>query len=106
MSDILNTIHDDMAALHGSGAVDDITMRNFDALCYLDALCLTPVPVYTADRIKQVRERNHISQSVLAAYLCVSIKAVQRWEQGTSKPSGATAKLLAIAEKKGLDAIA
>ena len=55
---------------------------------------------------KEVREKNHVSQSVLAAYLCVTVKAVQRWEQGTSKPSGATAKLLAIAEKKGLQAIA
>ncbi|WP_428035587.1 helix-turn-helix domain-containing protein [Amphritea sp.] len=100
MSDILNSIHEDMIVLYDSGAVDEITMRNFDALC------LTPVPTYTPERIKAVREKNHVSQSVLAAYLCVTVKAVQRWEQGTSKPSGATAKLLAIAEKKGLQAIA
>ncbi len=100
MSEILNSIHEDMTALYDSGAVDEITMRNFDALC------LTPVPTYTPERIKAVREKNHVSQSVLAAYLCVTAKAVQRWEQGTSKPSGATAKLLAIAEKKGLQAIA
>lgn len=100
MSDILNSIHEDMTALHECGAVDEITMRNFDALC------LTPVPTYTPERIKEVREKNHVSQSVLAAYLCVTAKAVQRWEQGSSKPAGATAKLLAIAEKKGLQAIA
>ncbi|MFT6449881.1 MAG: putative transcriptional regulator [Oleispira sp.] len=100
MSDILNAIHEDVTALHECGAVNEITMRNFDALC------LTPVPTYTPERIKEVREKNHVSQSVLAAYLCVTVKAVQRWEQGSSKPSGATAKLLAIAEKKGLQAIA
>ena len=100
MSEILKSLHEDMAALHDCGAVDEITMRNFDALC------LTEVPTYTPERIKKVREQNHVSQSVLAAYLCVTVKAVQRWEQGTSKPSGATAKLLAIAEKKGLSAIA
>lgn len=100
MSDILNSIHEDITALHECGAVDEITMRNFDALC------LTPVPVYTPERIKEVRDKNHISQSVLAAYLGVTVKAVQRWEQGYSKPTGSTAKLLAIAEKKGLQAIA
>lgn len=100
MSDILKSLHEDMTALHECEVVDDITMRNFDALC------LTEVPTYTPERIKKVREQNHVSQSVLAAYLCVTVKAVQRWEQGTSKPSGATAKLLAIAEKKGLSAIA
>ncbi|WP_067866820.1 helix-turn-helix domain-containing protein [Neptuniibacter marinus] len=100
MSDILNAIHEDVTALHECGAVNEITMRNFDALC------LTPVPTYTPERIKEVREKNHVSQSVLAAYLCVTVKAVQRWEQGSSKPSGDTAKLLAIAEKKGLQAIA
>lgn len=100
MSDILKSLHKDMGALHDCGVVNEITMRNFDALC------LTEVPKYTPDRIKKVREQNHISQSVLAAYLCVTVKAVQRWEQGTSQPSGSTAKLLAIAEKKGLSAIA
>jgi len=100
MSDILQTLHEDMSALHEAGVVNEITMRNFDALC------LTQVPQYTPERIKQMRADNRISQSVLAAYLCVTVKAVQRWEQGTSTPSGSTAKLLAIAEKKGLSAIA
>lgn len=100
MTDILKSIHQDMQALHQSGAIDEVTMRNFDTLC------LTSVPVFTADMIRQFRIANHISQSVLAAYLCVTPKAVQRWEQGTAKPSGAAAKLLALAEKNGLDAIA
>ncbi len=100
MSDILKSMHEDMQALHQTGAVDEVTMRNFDAMC------LTAVPEYTAEHIKQVRNKYHVSQSVLAAYLCVTPKAVQRWEQGTSKPSGATAKLLALAEQKGLAAIA
>lgn len=100
MSDLLKALHEDITALHDAGAIDEITMRNFDVLC------LTDVPEYTAERIKKVREENHISQSVLAAYLCVTVKAVQRWEQGTSRPSGSTAKLLALAEKNGLSAIA
>lgn len=100
MSDILKSIHEDMQALHQSGVVDEVTMRNFDVMC------LTPVPEYTAAHVKQIREQCRVSQSVFAAYLCVTPKAVQRWEQGTSKPSGPTAKLLALAERKGLDAIA
>ncbi|NRA19874.1 MAG: helix-turn-helix domain-containing protein [Oceanospirillaceae bacterium] len=100
MSDILKSIHDDMQALYEIDAVSEVTMRNFDVMC------LSTVPKYTPERIKQLRKKFRISQSVLAAYLCVSTKAVQKWELGTSKPAGATAKLLVLAEKNGLKAIA
>lgn len=100
MSELLKSIHKDMQALHKSGVIDDVTLRNFDALC------LTPVPEFSPDDIKHIRETNHISQGVLAAYLNVTDKAVQKWEQGRAKPAGASAKLLALVQKKGLQAIA
>ncbi|WP_305812845.1 helix-turn-helix domain-containing protein [Photobacterium leiognathi] len=47
-----------------------------------------------------------MSQSVLASYLNVSTKLVQKWEQNDSHPRGAAQKLLALANRKGIDAIA
>jgi len=36
----------------------------------------------------------------------VSDRAVKKWEQGESKPSGATLKLLSIVDRKGIEIIA
>ena len=54
-SNALAAIHETMEALHEVGAIDKQTMREFDAAC------LTPVQVLSADEIKQLRLREHIS---------------------------------------------
>ncbi len=49
--------------------------------------------------IRQIREALHASQPVFAQYLCVSVKAVQSWEQGIRQPRSTALRLLAIAKK-------
>src|SRR5579864_219291 len=49
--------------------------------------------------IRHVRERLNASQAVFAALLCVSIKAVQSWEQGTRRPRSSALRLLDIAKR-------
>ena len=93
-------IHETMEALHDVGAIDKQTMREFDAAC------LTPVHVLTADEIKQIRLREHISQPVFARYLNVSKNLVSDWERGIKKPGGPALRLLTVIQKKGLEAIA
>ena len=100
MSDILKTVYGTAKGLHDSGAIDKTTMRKFDALC------LTPVHEFSAEEVKDLRLKYKLSQSVFALYLNVSDKLVKKWEQGESKPRGAALKMLAIVEKKGIDAIA
>jgi len=80
--------------------MNDVTMREFDALC------LPPCPQYTAKDVKQIRAKTHASQGVFAAFLNVGHTTVAAWEQGTKKPSGAALKLLALVESKGLDVLA
>jgi len=89
-----------MEALHEIGAVDKLTMREFD-----DA-CLTPVHVLAPDEIKAIRVREHISQPVFARYLNVSKNLVSDWERGVKKPGGPALRLLTVIQKKGLEAIA
>ncbi len=100
MSDILKTVHTTTVGLHQQGAIDKVTMRKFSNLC------LTQIHDFSPDQVKQIREKYHLSQPVFAQHLNVSGKLVKKWEQGVSSPKGAALKLLVLAEKEGLEAIA
>lgn len=65
-----------------------------------------PVSEYTKTAIIKIRKSVRVSQGVLAAYLNTSPSTVQKWEEGTKKPSGAAAKLLQVIEKHGLEVLA
>ena len=97
---ILKVVHESAKGLNKAGVMDDITMREFEALC------LPPVKEYSPRQIRKIRAQNHVSQSVLAAYLNTSKYTVQKWESGEKKPSGPSLKLLNIVEKKGIQALA
>jgi putative transcriptional regulator len=94
------SIHEIMEALHKVGTIDKQTMRRFD-----DA-CLTPVRPLTAQQIKVIREREHVSQTVFATYLNVTPNLVSKWERGEKHPSGPALKLLSLVEKHGIAAVA
>ena len=61
----------------------------------------------TADRaeIRRVRERAGLSQAVFAHYLNLTVSYVSQLERGDKRPSGATAKLLDVIRRKGIEAI-
>ncbi len=99
-SEAMAAIHETVESLYSVGAIDKKTMRKFDEAC------LTPIRALTPEEIKAIREREHVSQSVFAHYLNVTVNLISKWERGEKKPSGASLKLLALVEKKGLLAIA
>jgi putative transcriptional regulator len=99
-SPIMAAVHESMEDLHDAGAIDKQTMRKFDDMC------LTPVRAFTADDIRRLRARENLSQPVLARYLNVTKGLVSQWERGEKHPRGASLKLLALIESKGLDAVA
>jgi putative transcriptional regulator len=67
---------------------------------------LTPVQTLAPDEIRQIRQREHISQPVFARYLNVSKNLVSDWERGVRRPGGPALRLLTVIQKKGLQAIA
>ena len=99
-SEALGAIHETMAALHRVGAIDKQTMRGFDAAC------LTPVRPLSPKRIKALRQRERVSQTVFANYLNVTPNLVSKWERGEKRPDGPSLKLLNLVKAKGLQAIA
>jgi putative transcriptional regulator len=99
-SEIAASVHETADGLYEVGLMDKRTMREFDELC------LTKIRPLTADEIRNIRERENISQVVFAHYLNVTKGIISQWERGEKRPSGTSLKLLSLVEKKGLDAIA
>ena len=99
MSKIIESLREDLAALHNAGAINKVTMREFDAI--------SPPPVreFNAADIKQLREKLKFSQPVFAHHLHTTASTVRKWEQGDTRPAGPALKLLNVIADKGLQAI-
>lgn len=97
---ILEVVHESAKDLHKAGVMNDVTLREFDALC------LPPVKEFSPAQIKRIRLRTKASQGVFAVYLNTSKSTVQKWEQGAKKPNGPSLKLLNIVDQKGLEVLA
>jgi putative transcriptional regulator len=95
-SKIKEAVHETAAGLHRLVFVDQRRMRQYDALY------LQPVPDYDAERIKALRSKLKLSQSVLASVLNTSVSKVRKWEASDKHPSGSSSKLLNLLERKGL----
>lgn len=98
-SDALASVHEMMESLHDIGAITKQTMREFDETC------LQPAPVMSPERIRALREREHLSQPVFARYLNVSKNLISDWERGVKRPGGAALRLLSVVEKNGIQVI-
>lgn len=96
MSEILDITHEMAQGLFKVGAIDDITMRE------VEALCLPVKKSFTPEDIRRIRAANHVSQTVFAAMLGIGKTTVQQWEQGQKKPGGAAKRLLDVIDRKGL----
>jgi putative transcriptional regulator len=99
-SKILEAVHETAKGLHAAGAIDQVTMRQFDQLCLPTIEPLKPA------QIKRIRERSRVSQAVFAALLNTSVSTVQKWEIGQKRPTGTALKLLHLVQKNGLDIVA
>lgn len=99
-SEIAGAVHEMMSDAHDAGVVSRATLRNFDETC------LAPAAALGGEEIRAIREREHVSQPVFAAYLNVSRNLVSDWERGVKRPGGPALRLLSIIQRKGLQAVA
>lgn len=98
-SDPLRALHSAAEDLRSIGAIDKATMRQFDLTC------LTPIPELRPETIRTIREAARMSQAIFALALNVTPSLVSQWERGEKKPSGPSLKLLALVDRKGIEAI-
>ena len=94
---LLFEAHEMAKSLHKVGAMDAITMRQFDALC------LPEIHELSAAKIKKLRKETGMSQPIFANVINVSTATVKQWERGERKPSGAALKLLFVIKKNGIE---
>ncbi len=88
------------SAIHVPTPSRKTTARGFD-----DG-CLTHVHEMDGTDILALREREGISQAVLAKHLNVRTKLISDWERGVKHPSGPSLKLLALIRARGINAVA
>jgi putative transcriptional regulator len=98
-SPILAAGHETARGRHKAGALDQVTLREFDRLS------LPPVEPLEPEQIKHIRARSRVSQAVFAKLLNTSLSTVQKWEIGQKKPSGTALKLLHVIQKRGLGVV-
>jgi putative transcriptional regulator len=98
-SRLLDEMLETASDLHRLGLIDKRSMSRYNALC------IPPVPDYSPEQIKSLRERYRISQAVMASILNTSLSTVQKWEIGEKHPGGPSKKLLNILERKGIEAM-
>jgi len=97
---ILEIVHESAKAMNAVGAIDAITMKNYDSLC------LPPVKLLSPVEIKAIRLKEKLSQPIFALVLNTSVSTVKQWEQGDKKPSGIALKLLNLVKRKGIEILA
>ena len=99
-SEALAAIHETMEGLLHIGAINKLTMREFDESC------LETIEEIEPAQIRALREREHVSQPVFARYMNVSKNLVSDWERGKRKPGGPALRLLSVIQKHGIETIA
>lgn len=57
---------------------------------------VNPVPDFSPKEIKAIRLKSAMTQSVFAACIGVTKKAVESWEGGRSRPDGAARRTLSL----------
>lgn len=95
----LSSMHASAVALHHVGAMEDRTMRHFDALC------LEPVADLAPEEIKLIRVTHKLSQALFARLINTSSSTVQKWESGQKHPSGLALKMLQVVKKHGVEVL-
>ena len=99
VSDIAAAVHEGVRGMHRLGLASKQTMREFDIRC------LTQVDNLSAGDVLALREREGVSQAVLARVLNVTTNYVSQIERGAKSPRGSTLKLLSLIKNKGIEAV-
>lgn len=98
-SRLLEAVHETAQDLHELGFINKRSLNSYEALC------IEPVPSYSAEQIRTLRDRYRISQAVMASIFNTSLSTIQKWEIGEKHPGGPSLKLLNILDRKGIEAL-
>ena len=63
---------------------------------------IEPLVEYSAETIKDIRQRTGLTQALFAKWIGVSTRTVEAWEAGRNKPSGPSSRLLSLLQQNKL----
>lgn len=84
--------------LLGNSDYEKITMRHL-------GIKKPEIESLTAEDIRMIREQTHMSQSVFAKCLNLTVGYVSQLERGVKRPTGAALMLLNVIHRKGIEVI-
>jgi putative transcriptional regulator len=90
--------------MHRIGLMDDDTHSKITARHLDDTPVPTALPI-SPEEIRTLRERENLSQAVLARYLNLTVGYISQLERGIKQPKGPALALLNVIRRKGLEAI-
>jgi putative transcriptional regulator len=92
MSTVFNDITSSLNELaeHAQGKETGIVVHRRTSQDVID------IPVFTPQEIRDVRIAADMSQKTFAACVGVSVKSVEAWEGGRSRPDGAARRVLGL----------
>ena len=96
---VKNMVLETIEGLYRAGTVTELTLKE------VNALALPEIKPYAPKAIIRLRRKLRLSQAALARFINTSVSTIQKWEQGTKKPSGPALKLLHIIDEKGLSGV-
>ena len=99
MPKVQDSITEITHGLHSVGMIDKKTMRT------LTDDDLPDIYELTGDEIRELREREQLSQPVFASYLNVSPGNIKSLEQGQRHAQGPILKLLNIVNRNGISVL-
>ncbi|AKP74922.2 Antitoxin igA-2 (plasmid) [Piscirickettsia salmonis] len=101
MSEIIESVLDDIERMHKAGVINTVTVQKFKKLANV------PEPKHLSQKkIQAIRKKTHLSQAMFARFLNVTVSTVQKWEQGVNEPAGPALVLLNLVDKQGIKAVA
>jgi putative transcriptional regulator len=101
---LTKTILSTAKSLHKHGIMDKAAYEKITLRHLGDAVQATAKPL-TGKEIRALRDKENISQAVLAHHLHVTVGYVSQLERDEKRPTGPTLVLLNVIQRKGLEAI-
>ena len=98
-SEVAQIVHEMANDSYQIGAINGERMADYDKSCLVQ-----PNPL-NGDEIRQMRQKEHLTQAAFADILNVSKNNISAWERNVRKPQGAALKLLTIVKNKGIEAV-
>jgi putative transcriptional regulator len=90
--------------MHSVGMMNDATHHKITARHLGKRALFTSIPI-TPSEIRDLRERENLSQAVFARCLNLSIGYISQLERGVKKPTGPALTLLNVIRRKGVKVI-